>query len=59
MDSMFRDSKRREGAYKWPPELTIVMNYGHAFSLDTTPTSKNMTAVCKAECIKHIYVSEN
>ncbi len=52
--SMLRDSKSREGAYKWPPELTIVMNYGRALSRDTTPTSKNMTAACEAKCNRHI-----
>lgn len=52
--SMLRDSKSREGAYKWPPELTTVMNYGRALSRDTTPTSKNMTAVCEAKCNRHI-----
>lgn len=52
--SMLRDSKSREGAYKWPPELKIFMNYGRALSRDITPTSKNMTAVCEAKCIRHI-----
>lgn len=52
--SMLRDSKSREGAYKWPPELTTVMNYGRALSQDTTPTSKNMTAACEAKCNRHI-----
>lgn len=51
--SMLRNSKSREGAHKRPPELTIVMNYGRALSLDTTTTSKNMAAVCKAMCNKH------
>lgn len=51
--SVLKDSKTKEGAHKWPPELMIVMNYGRALSQDATPTSKNKTTACEAKFNRH------